>query len=353
MVSSMPSIEINFKKAAQTMAKRSARGVLCVILRDTVSESINVSVIGNVPEGLSEANAGVLESVFCNMPKKVYLVLASPEAEFKDIEQELDKIVFNWIAAAELADQSELVKYVKNKNKEIKSRKIKAVVYNQTSPDDFHIVNFVNPEIVVTDTYPKLTAEKYTLRIAAFLAGLPITEGATYKVFSDLVRVSEPENKENALELGGFFFFNDDGDVRVARAINSKTKLEDTQTEDMKKISVTEVMDLIIADIAKEFKDNFCGKYRNSSDNQALFVSAVNTYFEELANEGILDSDFSNKAEIDIENHRQALIEFGKDAEDWSDSEIKKNTVQDKVFLTGNIRILDCVEDLVFEITMN
>ena len=54
-----------------------------------------------------------------------------------------------------------------------------------------------------------------------------------------------------------------------------------------------------------------------------LFVAAVNTYFRQLAADEVLNPDFENLAEIDLERQRNALMAAGKlEAADWDDGKI-------------------------------
>ena len=67
----------------------------------------------------------------------------------------------------------------------------------------------------------------------------------------------------------------------------------------------------------------------------------------------MLDNQYNNVAEIDVAKQRSALIGKGvNEAEDWDDLKVKRNTVGSKVFLKGNVKILDAIEDLEFGITM-
>ena len=91
----------------------------------------------------------------------------------------------------------------------------------------------------------------------------------------------------------------------------------------------------------------------NSYDNQALFISAVNTYFRELTHEEILDPDYENEAKVNVEKQRDAWLGIGKtEAEEWKEEKVKRMTFRSNVFLAGDVKILDAIEDLHFEINM-
>ena len=144
------------------------------------------------------------------------------------------------------------------------------------------------------------------------LASCNINRGSTYFICSNLSSVEEPgddEGRSEAIGAGKFILFNDDDVVRVARGINSMTTTDGiTKTEDMKFIDIVEAMDLISDDISKVFKETYIGNYKNNYDNQVLFISAINTYFKELANDYVLDNNYSNKADVDVEAQRLCLL---------------------------------------------
>jgi hypothetical protein len=273
---------------------------------------------------------------------------------FADAVSVVDTLKFNWICLADgtADDQQALATYVKGKNAVNKVRKIKAVTYKATVTDDIHVVNFTN-ETIRRPGGADLPGWNYVGRITGVLAGLPFTRSATYYEFPDLEHVAEPADMDAAIGGGEFILMNDYGEVKVARAVNSLTTVGVNLTEDMKKIAIVEAMDQILEDIAQEFKNNYVGKYKNKYDNQALFISAVNGYFDALSKEEILDDAFNNEALIDIEAQRQAWLTSGKiEAADWDETTVKNNTFSSYMYLIGNVKILDAIEDLTFNINM-
>ena len=82
-------------------------------------------------------------------------------------------------------------------------------------------------------------------------------------------------------------------------------------------------------------------------------MSSVNTYFRELQREEILDPEFDNRSFVDVEKQRDAWLAIGKqEASDWSIEKVKRMTFKSNVFLAGDIKILDAMEDLRFTINM-
>ena len=84
-----------------------------------------------------------------------------------------------------------------------------------------------------------------------------------------------------------------------------------------------------------------------------MFISAVNTYFRQLAKEEILDPNYNNVSYVDVEAQRDAWLSIGKtEALDWDENTVKNMTFKSYIFLAGQVKILDAIEDLKFKITM-
>jgi len=266
----------------------------------------------------------------------------------------LDTIKYNWLCFVDNTtdEQQAVATYIKSKNANSKNFKYKAVVFDAATTDDMHLVNFTNTTVTPVDS-SAISGYLYLPRICGLLAGLPFTRSATYYVLTDLESAVEPADVDDAIDDGEFVLFNDDGEVRVARAVNRLVTLTRGVAADMKKITIVEAMDLILEDISVEFKNNYVGKYKNNYDNQALFISAINSYFRGLAAEDILDNAFTNEATVDIEAQRDAWLATGEtEAETWDDAKVKSMTFGSNVYLGGSIKILDAIEDLTFNITM-
>ncbi len=84
-----------------------------------------------------------------------------------------------------------------------------------------------------------------------------------------------------------------------------------------------------------------------------LLIGAINSYFKALANDLLLDPNFNNKAMVDIEQQRLNNIpKYGEEVKAWDDNKVMEMTVGTNVYLTGNIKILNAMEDFKFEIEM-
>ncbi|KAF9116916.1 hypothetical protein BGX30_005816 [Mortierella sp. GBA39] len=344
MAIGLPTIDITFKKLAATLVTRSASGIVALIVKDDTDTTHEVkeykSTLQIDATKFTVSNVQYIKDVFLGGASKVIVV---PVA--------IGSRKYNWIGLAEGKDdeQTDLVAYIKEQ--ETAKKSVKAVVFNATAPDCQHIVNFTNPS--VTTASGKLTGEKYVSRLLGLLAGMPLSRSSTYYALADLISVEEPVDVEAAVNAGKFVLFNDDDMVRVARGVNSLTTLSATVSEDFKKIVIVETMDMIREDISTTFKNDFLGKFKNKYDYQVLLITAINSYFDTLANEDVLDNTFANRAYIDVEAQRAAWIATGKaEAEDWDDQTVKNNTFRSNVYLGGNIKITDAMEDFEFGIDL-
>ena len=343
-----PNIIVEFKEKANSAMRRSERGIVCLILSDdTKTERLTTyKTLADITEAdWTPENLQIIRETMEDGANKLHIVRLGEGETFADVKGTLDSLKINWIAYIASA-QTDIVNYVKARNTAGGAAAIKAVVFNQAA-NDRHIVNFTNEKVVRTDE-TEVAGYKYLGRIAGMLAALPFSRSATYYTFADLKSVTEPEDIDKAVEDGEFVLFNDYGVVKVARAVNSATAIE---SEELKKITIVEGMDLIKEDITDTFENQYVGRFKNDLDNQMLFVAAVNTYFRQLAADEVLNPDFENLAEIDLERQRNALMAAGKlEAADWDDETVKKNPCGTYVYVKANIQLLDAIEDLAFDI---
>ncbi|WP_250277216.1 phage tail sheath C-terminal domain-containing protein [[Clostridium] colinum] len=218
-----------------------------------------------------------------------------------------------------------------------------------------HIVNFANKSVTKTDG-TIVVGYEYLGRLLGVLAGCRMDMSVTYTVLTDLKNVQEigdTDKINEAIGKGKLVLINDDDGVRISRGVNSLQTNDKNHTEDMKYIAIVEAMDLIYEDIINTFKKVYLGRFKNSYDNQVLFISAVNSYFRDLAREEILDPNYNNSTFVDIEKQREIWISNGKiEAQNWSDIEVKNNTFRTNVYLQANVKFLNAMEDLLFVVNM-
>lgn len=347
----LPNIVVNFVEKANTAIARSARGIVCVVLTDATktTELHEYKTAADITKtDWTTKNAQLLASVFDGGANKLYAVRTQSGKGISDVKATLDALKFNWICHLNTT-QTDLVAYVKTRNEANSSLRIKGIVSGASTPNDDHVVNLKNTKAVLLDG-TELTGNEYLPRLAGLFAGLGMDRSATYYELTDLASVDDVTKPGEAVDSGNLVLLNDYGTVKIARGVTSATSGND----DFKKIAIIEAMDMIREDIMETFKNYYLGRYKNSLDNQSLFVASINTYFRTLTNEGILNPDYENLAEIDVEAQRSALVTAGKtEALDWDEQTVKNTPYKSYVFLKANVQILDAIEDLTFNICVN
>lgn len=371
MAIKMPSIEVVFKQLAGTLIERSERGIAILIVKDDTDKSFHyrtykdATEVDDDKEKFTPENIRAIKDVLTFQVSKCYVYRIDAEggtigAALKLIQKYV-KTGWITIAGGTTEEFESLASWIKAR--ELENKSYKAVVYKVNTTDCKHLVNFCNEKVTFADEERgEVTGAEYCPSLIGIFASCNIKRGNTYYICSNLKSVDEyeadgvsagsDESRDKALGEGKFILFNDDDKVRIARGINSMTTTDGiTRTEDMKFIDIVEAMDLISDDISKVFKETYLGNYKNNYDNQVLFISAINTYFKELANDYILDNNYTNIADVDVEAQRLAWQGVGKsEAADWDEQTVKNNSFKRTVFLKGDIKILGAMEDLQFTV---
>lgn len=348
----LPVIDIKFKQLANTLVKRSERAIACLIINDEkqTEKLIKYKSLKELDRDKAKYSADNLKAITDVMEfgvAEMYVVNGD------DIESSLDLIEENiktcWIATLVEDSKADVINFIKEH--EANGRTYKAVVYKGSSLDSKHIVNFINEKVIYSDGTEK-TGDSYIPSLLGLLATSNVERGVTYRTCTKLKRVEEPADIDAELKKGNFVLINDENLVKVGLGINTLITFTESNSEDMRYIDIVEAIDLIRDDITSIFKSDYIGKVKNKLDNQILFISAINTYFNSLAKQDILDPDYNNYADINITAQRQAWIGVKPEAEAWSDAEVKIKTFKRDVYLTGDIKILGAMENLIFDITI-
>lgn len=364
MAITMPKIEITFRQQATSLITRSERGVAILIVRDDTNKSFShkqyadLSALEADKALYTADNYAAISDMLSFAPYQSHVFRLDTDGTLADTLAEISRTVkTGWITIAgqDETDGPALASWVKTQA--AKARSYKCVVYDVTPlPDDMHVVNFVNESVTFADDRGEKTGEYYLPSLLAILAVCNVVRGCTNYHCSNLKIVEEVADNDAAVGAGKFILFNDeDGAVRIGQGINSLTTLDGkTKTEDMQFIETVEAMDLMRDDITSTFRGTYLGNYRNTRDNQLLFIAAINSsYFRQLAQEDILDRNFANASSIDVESQRAAWVASGKaEAADWDEDKVKATPFKRSVYLAGNVKILGSMTDLIFPINL-
>lgn len=355
----LPEILIEFKTKAQTAVTRSQNGIVAVILEDSTKVGDeNLSYTYNyeadiVKSDWTTTNLDYLNKIFLGKPKRVLVERVETGENFKkSYNAALARIrnkSWNWLTFPGLEPHKDLTEELQNWiiAQRAAKKTFKAVLPCSAANNE-GIVNFSSSGIKVgAKTY---SAYEYCARIAGLLAGLSMTESATYQVLSEIDSITESLTPDEDIDEGKFILINDGEKVKVARGVNSLHILSGDKTEDMKKIKIIEGMDLMRDDIRSAFENNYIG-INNSYDNKVMFVAAINQYFDGLVREGVLYGDAENTADIDVNAQRDWLAQK-YDISEYSDEQIRKTKTGSYVFVTADVTFCDAIENLKFSINM-
>ena len=346
----LPKILIDFKTLAETIITRSERGIVAVILKDNsnTTQTYTFSKESEIVKShFTASNLAFLSLIFMGGPSKVIVERVQISGDISDALERLKNKQWYYLTVPGLSDgeTDTVVEYIKEQRN--KYHKTFKAILPSVAADYEGIINFATDNIKVgTKTY---TTAEFCCRIAGILAGLPLNRSATYYTLPEVESITESETPDSDVDNGKLILINDGTKIKIARGVNSLTTTTEDKGSDFSKIKILEAVDMIRDDIRTTFEDEFVGKVENSYDNKIVFIAAVNKYFKDLANRGVLYDKFDNKAEIDIDAAREWLSKT-RDVSLWDDEKVKTANTGTNVFVRANIQIQDAIEDLNFNI---
>ena len=353
----LPEINVSFQSRAETAVQRSENGIVAVILEDTTKTDTSYSYAYEADISTADWTAGnreYLNLVFRGAPRLVIVERIQSSTGYSDALARLKNKKWNWLTVPGIATSIGTVKTVAEwiTAQRAAGKTFKAVLActeAEQNPNDAGIVDFATDNVTVgTKTF---SAHEYCARIAGTLAGLSMTESATYHVLPEVESIDESTTPDEDIDGGKMILINDGEKIKIASGVNSLHILEDGQSEEMKSIKIVEGMDLIRDDIRDTFEENYIG-INNSYDNKCIFIGAVNEYFDGLVRQGVLYDQYDNLCEIDIAAQRDYLAQKYS-VDDMTDEEIKVAKTGKYIFARADIQFTEAIENLEFEIMMS
>jgi phage tail sheath protein len=367
----LPQVLIDFKTKGITAIKRSARGVVVLILKCESTDTSNkykISDVSEIPEGVfDEASTDLIKKCLDGTPLRI-LVYTLPKASVQapkntqaTLLKQLKHIRYNYIAAptGTTQDQQDLASYIKAERNN--SRKTVKAVVGSVAADFDGVINFCTEDIKVATgkntagktTYKTYTPIEYTARIAGILAGLALDRSATYFKLTEVESVKVYEDLNDRIDKGELHLFDEeDGEgVKIARACNSLQTFTTDKGEEFRKIKIVEGVDMVTDDIRDTFKKYYVGKYINDYDHKMLFVAAIMVYFGQLAG-NVLDSRAGNTVDIDFQFQKDYAIIKGEDVSQMTNMQIREYNTGSQIGLSGKVKFVDAMEDLKITFTM-
>ena len=371
----LPQVIINFKTQGTTAIKRSARGIVAMILHDGSTNSIKQYKIADttdIPdEELSAKSVELIKLCLKGTPLRIllYVIPAADTAveaeghlvDQNDVLDTIQSVKWNYICiptstGTEQADLASWIKTQRNNNR----KTFKAVCAKQAA-DHEGVINFCTDNIVAengTDDngdalYTTYNAVEYTARIAGILAGLALDRSATYYSLTEVQSVETYTDIDERIDKGQLLLFDEmDGNgVKIARACNSLATFTTDKGEDFRFIKIIEAVDMITDDIRDTFKKYYIGKVINDYNHKMLFITAVLVYFDEIKG-NVLDRDGKNTVDIDENAQLNYAKLKGENTDDMTVMEIRKYNTGTQVLLAGNVKPVNAMEDLTINFVM-
>ena len=357
----LPDIIIEFSRKAVTAIQSGALGIVGIILKDATNNGVMVlRGIDDIPTGdsaFSKANTAYIERAFVGAPSKVIVyTLPADATDYKEaFKYFATQKVHYLVGAPDMTSEqaTAFATWITGLRKNTIRRPV-AVLPN-TAGDGRAVINFSVVNATAEDKIEagedQFTEAEYCSRIAGLLAGLDLKVSATFKPLNEVTAIpsAEADEVDTAVDAGKLVLYNDGERIVIARGVNSLVTVTEDETEDLKKIKISAIQDLIETDIYGTINQSYIGNYSNSYDNKCLLITAIKGYLRGLeateGGRGYLKADSSN-IEINVAKQRQYLESIGVDTSDMDEQAIKEANTGSKVFLKGTISILDAIEDV-------
>lgn len=348
----LPSVIVEFKQKASTAIQRGNTGIVALVLRDSNAQGLhNIKGTYDIPSNLSEANKKYINLTLLGnvtAPSKVVAYVVGEETELNDALDYLETVDFNYLVVPAIQENERTVvkTFIEKMRNDIKVR-VKAVM--KLDADYEGIVNSTNTATMVEG---EINVDEFCCVMAGLIAGTPLSQSVTYAVPKNVLDIPSKTKAEAETKVknGELILVKEMGKVRVARGVNS-LKTTTTEKGDLfQKIKLVDTMDLIHNDIRKTCIDTYIGKVANNYDNKCILMTAISSYFEELAKEQLIEKDFT--VDIDIDKQVKYLKSIGVDTSEMDEQQIKEANTKDKVFLLANIKLVDAMEEINLEINL-
>lgn len=346
----LPEIIIEFKTKGVTAIKRSARGIVAIVLKDDTEEgqALNIykSVLDVDPTHFTARNYEYLKLVYEGSPSKtIVLKVATTEENLNPQLKQLNDLKWNYLVIPGITeDEKTTVAAWIKEARDDHHKTFKAVLPN-CKGDHEGIINLTTDKITSTLGTTAFSTAEYCCRIAGVLAGLSLARSCTYFELSDITAAEVPEDADERIDNGELVIVFDGEKYKIGRGVNSLTSFTPEHGQDFSKIKIIEGVDLYQDDIQETFESSYVGKVINDYDNKQAFVAAILAYHRELEG-NVLDRTFDNTAAIDVEAQETYLQSQGTDTSEMDETALAQANTGSKVFIASNVKFVDAMEDL-------
>lgn len=356
----LPDIIIEFSRKAVKAIQIGTLGVVGIIVKDAKNHGAMVlRGVDDIPTGdsaFSEANTAYIERAFLGAPSKIIVYTLAEGAEYTEAFKYFATQKVNYIVGAPDMTSEEATAFATwIIGLRANSVRRPVAVLPNTTGDNRAVINFsvvnATEEDKIEVGEQKYTEAEYCSRIAGLLAGVSLKISSTYKPLNEVtaIPVAEEEEVDTAVDAGKLTLYNDGERIVIARGVNSLVTVTEEITEDLKKIKISAIQDLIEGDIYSTINKSYIGNYSNSYDNKCLLITAIKAYLRGLeatdGGRGYLRAG-SSTVEINVARQKLYLESIGVDTSEMDEQAIKEANTGSHVFLKGTISILDAIEDV-------
>lgn len=342
----LPKIDISFKQLAQSAVKRSQRGIVALILKDTAKASLTVFDEGDIPAELTEANQSLIKDVLKGSPNKIELYVLGSSDEIAEALTYFEGVEFNLMCmpGAEGSNVTSIKSFIKKMNDVVKY-KCDVILANEEA-DSEAVINYTAKNIVVGGK--SVTTSNHTARMAGLIEGTPLHQSVTFATLTDVDSIENltKEEADERIDNGELILVREMGKVRVARGVNSLTTLTDTKGNAFQKIKLRKTLNLIHNDLRRVIVEKYIGKVPNNYDNKCILITEIKNYLEDLSREQLIEK--VNTVGIDLIAQKKWLRDnTNLDINNMSEQEIKEANTQSNVFIAISLKVVDAMEDIV------
>lgn len=361
----MPQYEVEFKKKSDNFIRRSAQGIVCIILKDkklAKGKLIEYNSFKEIKaESMDAENYDLLKLCYKGKPRKVMVMpIDDYEVSGEDSKITLAKALdilkfkrFNYLTVPGILKKHHetLVTWVETHREFYRPTHLILSGYSNESGKRF-VYNWSTDNVYIGEK--KYSAADFCIRLAGVLAGVPVNESVTRYELEDVTSADMKEDEDRLVNKGEIFLTTDGDSFYISRGVTSLQRVSsDEDIEDFRKIKISETADMIYQDIKDTWQKKFVGKFMNVYRNKLVFIAAVRDYLESLEKIDVLDTAGDNRITIDIDENRKYLEEVKKvKVDDYEEARIKEANTGSFLFCVGSLLIADALEDLKMKFYM-
>ena len=157
------------------------------------------------------------------------------------------------------------------------------------------------------------TAKELVYWAAGATAGAEVNESLTNVVYDGEYEVDAKMKKSEyikGIQEGQFLFYEEDGQLRVLRDINSFTSFEAAKNSDFSSNRVMRVLDSIANDVANIFSKYYLGKQSNNANGRNLLKAEILAYHEELMKIEAIENFTADDITVEKGTEKQDVVVY-------------------------------------------